>query len=57
MGYIPNEIAIFRRDNDQQNHWVQWGLAYFQTNPYDLDENIFRMEHITNVSPDLDLMP
>ena len=20
--YIPNEIAIFRRDNDQQNHWV-----------------------------------
>ena len=18
----PNEIAIFRRDNDQQNHWV-----------------------------------
>ena len=31
---IPNEIAIFHRDNDQQNHWVQWGLAYFQTNPY-----------------------
>ena len=26
-------IAIFRRDNDQQNHWVQWGLAYFQTHP------------------------
>ena len=22
---IPNEIAIFHRDNDQQNHWVQWG--------------------------------
>ena len=22
MGYIPNEIAIFHRDNDQQNHWV-----------------------------------
>jgi hypothetical protein len=20
--YIPNEIAIFHRDNDQQNHWV-----------------------------------
>ena len=19
---IPNEIAIFHRDNDQQNHWV-----------------------------------
>ena len=34
VGYIPNEIAIFLRDNDQQNHWVQWGLAYFQTHPY-----------------------
>ena len=33
MEYTPNEIAIFHRDNDQQNHWVQWGLAYFQTNP------------------------
>ena len=33
MGYIPNEIAIFHRDNDHENHWVQWGLAYFQTNP------------------------
>ena len=31
VGYIPNEIAISKRDNDQQNHWVQWGLAYFQT--------------------------
>ena len=30
---IPNEIAIFHRDNDHENHWVQWGLAYFQTNP------------------------
>ena len=30
---IPNEIAIFHRDNDQQNQWVQWGLAYFQTHP------------------------
>ena len=30
---IPNEIAIFHRDNDQHNHWVQWGLAYFQTHP------------------------
>ena len=34
MGYTPNEIAIFYRDNDQQNHWVFRGLAYFQTNPY-----------------------
>ena len=31
---IPNEIAIFHRDNDQQNHWVQWGFLYFQTNPF-----------------------
>ena len=22
VGYILNEIAIFHRDNDQQNHWV-----------------------------------
>ena len=22
MGYTSNEIAIFHRDNDQQNHWV-----------------------------------
>ena len=22
VGYIPNEIAIFHRDNDRQNHWV-----------------------------------
>ena len=31
---IPNEIAIFHRDNDQQNHWVQWGAQHFQTHPY-----------------------
>ena len=30
---IPNEIAIFHRDNDQQNHWVQWGTQHFQTHP------------------------
>ena len=34
VGYIPNEIAIFHRDNDQQNHWVQWGTNHFQTHPY-----------------------
>ena len=34
IGSIPNEMAIFHRDNDQQNHWVQWGVPYFQTNPY-----------------------
>ena len=22
VGNIPNEIAIFHRDNDQQNQWV-----------------------------------
>ena len=32
LGIFPM-IAIFHRDNDQQNHWVQWGLAYFQTHP------------------------
>ena len=26
---------LIGRDNDQQNHWVQWGfLTYFQTHPY-----------------------
>ena len=30
---IPNEIAIKKRDNDQQNHWVL-GVHYFQTHPY-----------------------
>ena len=34
VGYIPNEIAIFHRDNDQQNHWVQWGTQHFQTHPH-----------------------
>ena len=53
VGYIPNEIAIFHRDNDQQNHWVQWGTQHFQTNPnvvvhendcqYQYDE--VRLEH------------
>ena len=33
VGYIPNEIAIFRRDNDQQNHWVFRGTQHFQTKP------------------------
>ena len=34
VGYIPNEIAILDWDNDQQNHWVQWGVPYFQTHPH-----------------------
>ena len=28
VGNIPNEIAIFHRDNDQQNHWVFRGFPY-----------------------------
>ena len=28
---LPNEIAIFHRDNDQQNHWVKRGTRHFQT--------------------------
>ena len=32
--YIPNEIAIFRMDNDHENHWVFWGTNHFQTNRY-----------------------
>ena len=30
VGYIPNEIAIFHRDNDQQNHWVIGVLTIFR---------------------------
>ena len=35
VGLIFPMIAshLYSRDNDQQKHWVQWGLAYFQTNP------------------------
>ena len=36
MGYTPNEIAIFCRDNDQQHHWVFRGTQHFQTNPYQI---------------------
>ena len=36
---IPNEIAIFHRDNDQQNHWGQWGTRHFQTNPFQASSN------------------
>ena len=34
IGYIPNEIAIFHGDNDQQNHWLFRGTQHFQTNPF-----------------------
>ena len=30
---IPNEIAIFHRDNDHENHWVQWGTNHFSDTP------------------------
>ena len=30
-----------KRDNDQQNHWVQWGTQHFQTHPCDEDGIIF----------------
>ena len=30
---LPNEIAIFHRDNDQQNHWGL-GVHYFQTHQW-----------------------
>ena len=30
---IPNEIAIFHRDNDQQNHWVKRGTSLFSDKP------------------------
>ena len=32
IGYTPNEIAIFHRDNDHQP--LGLGVHYFQTNPY-----------------------
>ena len=31
---IPNEIAMFYWDNDQQNHWVQWGTLFSDTPIY-----------------------
>ena len=33
-GYIPNEIAICHRDNNQQNHWVQWDTLFSDTPIY-----------------------
>ena len=35
IGYIPKQIAIRNRDNDQQNHWVDWGTL-FSDKPMDL---------------------
>ena len=33
VGYIPNEIAIWKRDNDHEKP-LGVGVHYFQTNPY-----------------------
>ena len=33
---IPSEIAIFLGDNDQQNHWVQWGTLFSDTPIWDV---------------------
>ena len=33
VGYIPNEIAIKKRDNDQQNHWVYLRYTTFSDTP------------------------
>ena len=43
VGWIFPMIAshFSWRDNDQQNHWVQWGLAYFQTHPFHPNEGCF----------------
>ena len=42
FGFGPENVGLIfpmiashlKRDNDQQNHWVFRGLAYFQTNPF-----------------------
>ena len=46
VGYIPNEIAIFHRDNDQQNHWVQWGTLFSDTPKWIHTGNIVDMAAI-----------
>ena len=35
-GYIPKQIAISKRDNDQQNHWVKRGTLFSDTPKYSL---------------------
>ena len=44
MGYTPNEIAIFHRDNDQQNHWVQWGTLFSDTPIYYKNDQYISIE-------------
>ena len=44
---IPNEIAIFHRDNDQQNHWVQWGTLFSDTPMWRIARALlFRAGHV-----------
>ena len=53
VGYIPNEIAIFHRDNDQQNHWVQGYTIFRQTYMFqhvllwDISRNIKNLQTVT----------
>ena len=36
LGIFPMIASHFsERDNDQQNHWVQWGTQHFQTHPFE----------------------
>ena len=42
---FPNEIAIFHRDNDQQNHWVQWGTLFSDTAIYKIYHVFSRILH------------
>ena len=47
----PNEIAIKKRDNDHENHWIQWGTQHFQTNPYiPIYSHIFPYIPISSIS-------
>ena len=58
MGLSENVGLIFPmiashfswRDNDQQNHWVQWGLAYFQTH---LNDGWAKKKSESHVAEDL----
>ena len=42
VGYIPNEIAIFHRDNDQQNQTGFRGTQHFQTHPFIQQERTWK---------------
>ena len=45
IGYIPNEIAIKKRDNDHENHCFFLGTQHFQTHPYvDMKHATFKLD-------------